>query len=803
MKLRSVEIENFGMFSGRTFDFEGDGVQLLFGANEAGKSTLLQLVRELLFGFPARSPYAFADHAGEMAATATVEMSNGTEVQFRRRKGRKGEVVGRIESSNRDIDAAGLSRLLGGANADLYGHVFGFSLQELASGEKSLKHANLSEALYGGSLGGLANFQAVQAGLKEEADNLFTPKGRTAKIINKLQSEIKQKNAELRKATVKPRDYEKLRASKEELDQKVAELRESLDAFRRRQAHLQRIADALPLWLRQGEAQRELSGLNVPDGFPADGAKELARLKKRREELAGELAEYEQELAEKTQQLESLKLDPEIVACESEIRELAKQVSEIEGYRRDLPLRQQECDEIKSSVLARLRELNPDWDQSQLDQFKTSLAQRDTIERLKQERDELDRRHVELTAQRPAVENDVRLLSESLKALEPVGAPTRLEVFVDGESKYRANCDKRDELAEELRELDAQIGAMSASLNGPLHAELEFQQPLPVPMEPTVIEFRTRLSEAQEAVRQATQEVDQLRQDCETNAEQLAQWDAQQAVPDRNQLLDERERRDTGWGLIRQKYIDSAPIDDRAVSEWIGQDGSSLPDEYERAVGGADQLADQRQDKAEAVAHHDQLALKIERLDRRRQAAEDELAKRRTEWEQANTDWQTLWDKCGFEPLSPEAMLDWLRQYGDLLQKQTRRNVANDDLETLTERIGQFECELRSVLDDSSDSIEHLSAKARDMVRAARDAVTQRKMLETQLAQKEEDLRRLNDDLAKVEDSQADWQGRWKPLLEQFGFPADWDVHLATRILNGLSEARTEHKQSLSLEARM
>ena len=47
MKLRTLEIEHFGIFSGQKLEFNA-GFSLVFGPNEAGKSTLLQLIRELL-----------------------------------------------------------------------------------------------------------------------------------------------------------------------------------------------------------------------------------------------------------------------------------------------------------------------------------------------------------------------------------------------------------------------------------------------------------------------------------------------------------------------------------------------------------------------------------------------------------------------------------------------------------------------------------------------------------------------------------------------------------------------------------
>ena len=167
MKLLELDIENFGIFSAFQLQF-GAGFQLVYGENEAGKSTLLQLIREMLFGFPHQNPYAFERHQGEMAASARVELADGTPVCFRRRKGAKNKVVGKFENSGEAIDEARLFQMLSHASAELYQHVFGFSLSELSAGEKSLAQANLTEALFGGGLGGLATLQRAQAVMKEE-----------------------------------------------------------------------------------------------------------------------------------------------------------------------------------------------------------------------------------------------------------------------------------------------------------------------------------------------------------------------------------------------------------------------------------------------------------------------------------------------------------------------------------------------------------------------------------------------------------------------------------------------------------
>ena len=85
MRLLELEIENFGIFSDCRLEF-APGFQLVYGENEAGKSTLLQLIREVLFGFPHHSPYAFDSHHGEMATSACMELADGTRWERRERE---------------------------------------------------------------------------------------------------------------------------------------------------------------------------------------------------------------------------------------------------------------------------------------------------------------------------------------------------------------------------------------------------------------------------------------------------------------------------------------------------------------------------------------------------------------------------------------------------------------------------------------------------------------------------------------------------------------------------------------------
>ena len=55
MRLKQIKIINFGQFSNKTFDLPSDQINVFFGANEAGKSTTVAFIKQILFGFHLRS----------------------------------------------------------------------------------------------------------------------------------------------------------------------------------------------------------------------------------------------------------------------------------------------------------------------------------------------------------------------------------------------------------------------------------------------------------------------------------------------------------------------------------------------------------------------------------------------------------------------------------------------------------------------------------------------------------------------------------------------------------------------------
>lgn len=802
MRLREIEVENYGMFRGAHLCF-GDGrFHLVCGPNEAGKTTLLQLIREVLFGFAVRNPYAFPDHEGDMAATVSAEMKDGTRIRFRRRKGRGNTVNGEIDGSGRSFDEAGLTRLLGNANLELYQNIFGFSLTELASGEASLKSARLEEALYGGGLGGLANFQRTLAAIQAEHQSLFMASRRAQRPqINKLLAEIHDAAAKLGQAVVKPREYKDLCQRRDASLAAAEKLRTGRDECFRRLAHTERLGQALPSWQRLVQAQQELASLQAPEGFPLGAAEEFRQLRKQLGAVKGDVETARTELEDAEADLRGLHLSPELIAAEGDIRRFVQQLEQIASCRGDIPLRTQEADSARTEIVANLKELHPDWDLSHLEKFRTTLAQRNRVDQMTKEATDLEKRAESLAFQHREKDEKLKqdlLDLERLKAIPP--APG-LEGLSRRAGQYRSDQQQLEQIGAELTQTEGQIGHFRRQLAGPLGIDAADIESLPAPLGSAVQEFARAFSAADEAARQAEREYRAAEREAARAKTELGQFDARQRVPDRKTLIAQRNRRDDGWRLIRRKYIDGQSLEGE-TAVWLGDSSASLPDRYEHEVGEADRLADDRQEKAELAARREQIAADVVRQEQVLTEAREHRANCELARNQLNDSWRQLWAACRTSPKSPETMLEWLRLHGQLRETLHKRLGLEVRRQQIQRRISTFEEELRKAIAIDGQP-EELLAEAEKRDQGARDASNQIARIERDLPARERELEQLRVERQDVVRLQRLREERWQTLLAELGFPLQWDSGLVSTILSQLANARVRHQSVQELDTRV
>ncbi|GAA2903500.1 AAA family ATPase [Enterococcus pseudoavium] len=189
MWIKKAEITGFGKWRQQTFLFEAKN-QLVYGLNEAGKSTLYQFIQAILFGFPTKrkkgQDYTPNDGSGFGGRLLVVHPTYGTVTIERYKAKNKGKALVWLEDGQQGGEEL-LEKILYPLNLQLFRQVFTFQQEQLQQLEH-LTEENLHEALISLGLSGSNELFEQRLQLKNEYENLYRPRGRKQPLNQALQT---------------------------------------------------------------------------------------------------------------------------------------------------------------------------------------------------------------------------------------------------------------------------------------------------------------------------------------------------------------------------------------------------------------------------------------------------------------------------------------------------------------------------------------------------------------------------------------------------------------------------------------
>ncbi|OJW18942.1 MAG: hypothetical protein BGO49_18025 [Planctomycetales bacterium 71-10] len=794
MKIRTLRVGAYGRHKDLEVAFEGDGVQMILGPNEAGKTTLLEFVRELLFGFGERTKYAFGPAAnGKIEGGASLALDDGTAVELRRRKGRKRTVSGSVAGREGELDEEAFEAMLGGASDGLFRSVFAFGLEELAAGEKSLADHSVKSVLFSAGAAGSADPKKVLESLDAEARKIYTDGGRVLPV-NKLLNELSDLAKQVKAKSIRCESYEQRRRELEEAESEAAALAAKLLEASRELARRERLAKALSPWRELAALRRDRAGLSAPEGFPADGLERLNAMEAESARLAEERDKDRDDAAKAARELEDLRFDPRPIERRAAIESLVRSIAAVEQARRELPDDRRARDAALRDAADRLAALAPGWTPDDLRGFRLTAEARDRLDRLVADRDARAKALDALASDRARVAEE---LDDKTAALEALGEPDDVApwaALLAGADAYHDDVKECDRRRLEHRRLQREADDLLPRLSPPLLDPALASAQLPAPPREAVERFKRDFQRIETKI-----EADEKRLvDQEAEADALGREVAALAgrdgdIPSRDVLHDMRQGRDAGWDLVRRKFVEHEDAE-AAVRAWLAEqatDAADLVDAFPEALARADAYADELFRHAGTVAKQERLHALRDRA-RRDRAALDEL---KADHESLASRWRSLWSACGFAPLAPEAMAGWLDRLESLRSLQARLAENEQEGRCVRERIDAYEARLAAMVGRASAGPE-LIAAARERERAIRDAEKSRADLREAVRRLREKAERIGRDADARRAESSDADGRRASLLKDLNLPETWDLDLLGRVLAGLAEAAGELKKA-------
>lgn len=509
MKITELKLERFGHFADVTLPLDGSGLTLLYGANEAGKSTLLAALRAFLFGFPRGAAWDFRWPSETLAIGGTLAFSDGAVAELRREKkrGLKGK-IGETALTDEILRAR-----LGRPSAEMFSTVFAFSLEDLARGGEALRDEGLRAAIAGAGLGAARSPQAVIQELRDQAEALFTVKGRAGKLINATLADIKERELEKRKVEARGDDYQARVQARDAARGDAERLGRRRRELQGRIGEREALARALPRRDELRGALAERAAL-PPSTLPPDAGDDHQRAIEERARLAARAGDLDAKLERVQHQADKLVVDEPLLAAAPRIRPL------FEGLGRHAEESRQ-AEELAAAARTRRIELG-----RQLGELRRGWA--------------LD---------------DLDVLPHPLFT-------TGLERLREGWSGQQQRGVELGRLQATRRELGSRREALRRRLDPPWPLD-DQRAYLPVPRAEEVKRHREQLGEHDRALRELGRDDDRLRQEQRAIESQLSRLDAGGTVPSTAELSRLRAARDALWGeLKRAKAADRAALSD-------------------------------------------------------------------------------------------------------------------------------------------------------------------------------------------------------------------------------------------------
>ncbi|MES0138960.1 AAA family ATPase [Mesorhizobium sp. M0016] len=175
MRLQRLDLIRYGKFTDGRIDFgpkpeSGPDLHIVFGLNEAGKSTALSAYLDLLFGIEERSRYNFLHEYSAMRIGGVLELA-GSEHTFTRTKQRTNSL---LNATGQSMSEVAITAHLAGLSRDAYTTMFSLDDETLEAGGKSIleSRGDLGKLLFTASAG-LGNASDTLNALEAEADALY------------------------------------------------------------------------------------------------------------------------------------------------------------------------------------------------------------------------------------------------------------------------------------------------------------------------------------------------------------------------------------------------------------------------------------------------------------------------------------------------------------------------------------------------------------------------------------------------------------------------------------------------------
>ena len=693
MRIRYLDLRAFGPFTNHrlTFAAEPGDLHLIYGPNEAGKSSALRAISAGLFGIESQTSDDFVHAYPDLRLGMSLESPGEKLLEFVRRKGKKQKLWAGDDSHPLDNDS--LAGFLGGLDRAEFTRVFGLDHIRLREGtERLLDAAEGTEAAVVGAALGVRDLSDVRVQLDKEASELFSAQARKPRI-NKAFQDWREKKKELGKASLSTEAWKQARRkvdhaliARDEILLLERELKERLAEFEFVRRNRSRVKDWRHL-------ETELHALEDVASLGSDFAKRYGLADEARREALRRRDQFADDAKDLVVRLAAL---PEMFPlCEQATRldELREEASKVRAGVQDgerLGARAELCEAAADKVASTLGFKIP-LTKRKVGELKLLMgAPADFCRQLLAEHAGLQATFAEGAerifngqADLAAAEQAILNAGEAVDASGLLAARRATLKLGDPEAELAGLREREEQLARAIERDLARLPGFSES------AEALVKRTLPG--DEVLKDFRQRFQSLETESREARAEVRNLglrRAAVESQLESVA---AGETLPTMAALTDARSNRDQLWTLVKEAWL--AGVDNAAAGHRLDAE-RSLPDALTFAIVHGDQVSDRLRIESERVAETSQLRRQISELDRIRQSLSEDEVSRKNRADGLQEQWSDIWKSSGLLVGDWAAMQDAIPARDAILAKLEERERCSFRIDQLQGRLEAARAEI-------------------------------------------------------------------------------------------------------------
>ena len=777
MRLGRLDLIRYGHFTNGSFELPAGKADfhIVFGPNEAGKSTALNAIEDVLFGIPTRSPYNFLHDYQSMRIGTKLENGNSS-LEVLRRKGSRDTLL-----SPDDLPITGgegvLRPYLAGVDRSFFERMFSLDHVRLQAGGQEILNAkdDVGQMLFSAGAG-IAGLRGRIEKLSDEAKKLWSKRRaghRRFYITHDKLTEAKKKLGEQALPTRTWRNLKRAYESAEEayvaVDGKIKET----SAERNRLIRIRRVFRDVR---RKQKLDDQLTELGDIVALPEDAADVVVKAERKEAETATRIATLQDQLKRASKHLEELTFDRVLIQRSEDVDDLRERRIEVRSERGDLPKRKAELNAAEAELQANASEL--EWRETDSAALIKRIPPRNKVRLVRS----LLNRRGELEAK---VTNCTRLLQESQEThrelgeqLDETGEPadvSRLAILIKT-LRQQGDLTGRVRNAESAFKVKQGVVKRTFGVLSPGGIDEEILAHMTVPALAKVQDYRQREQDWKRRLREKRHQMRSIQQNLETSVAGFDRSVQNEQVITGEELREARSHRDALWYMVKVAHVLDEPIPEDQASGFE-EELENLPGAFESAMAKADEFSDWRFDHAETAGRIAEAKRQIEEQQtvfEKEQESEAELVE---EGVQLRAEWSSMWAKAPFDLMDADSMLEWLKTREKVLEAVQEREEAEINL--VTQRKEEREAreqvlrELAELGIDvatlDNDDLNFIIERALEEQRIREAEAGMKAQLEKDVAGAAKDSMRRERELQEAKEARDEWRATWTAALDEIG----------------------------------